>query len=190
MRAPSIPALASILASALSLAGCATLPGTQATPFLPPGVFGVYQDNDVGAINFAAWALASPGNTRGNPIEAARSVIAMEYLAGELSENPRWVGMDAAVKFRMRQARDDVRRTVGIRPDAPPQLVVNVMLQFVADLQVGNRPAAMQVLNAPVFSQPPPATLQVLANLPYVQSANLATARAEEQSFPSGGVRG
>ena len=140
------------LVLALVLAGCATLPATQETPYLPPGVFGVYQDNDTGAINTAAWAFASPANTRGNPAEAARAVIALEYLPGELIENPRWVGMDYLVKRRLDIARSDVRAVLGIRPDAPPQLVVNAMLALFTDLQTGNQPAVMQVLGSGLFT--------------------------------------
>ncbi len=183
MRTPSI------LLLSLCLAGCATLPATPRTPFLPPGVFGVYEDNDVGALNQSSWALASAANTRGNPIDAARAIIAMEYLPGELAENPRWISMDTSVKQRMAMARDDVRRAAGIRPDAPPQLVVNVLLQLAWDLQMGNQAAALQVLAAPIFINLPPMTLQILSNLPYVQTANLATSRAQSQAFPGGGAR-
>ncbi len=181
------PLTLSILAVCLS--ACATLPATQRTPYLPPGVFGTYEDNDTGAINNAAWAFASPANTRGNPAEAARAVVALEYLPGELQENPRWVAMDSAIKLRMGQARDQLRQILGIRPDAPPQVVVNVMLALGLDLQTGNQPAAMQVLTSPIFTLPPERTLQILSNLPYVQEANLATTRAEDQSFPTSGLR-
>ena len=84
-------------------------------PSLPPGVFGVYLDNDTGAINFSAWAFSSPANTRANPAEATRAVIALEYLPGELTENPRWVGIDSLVKMRLGGARDDLRRILGFR---------------------------------------------------------------------------
>jgi hypothetical protein len=173
----------------LAFAGCATLPATQRTPFLPPGVYGVYEDNDIGALNQSSWALASPANTKDNPIDAARAIIALEYLPGELTQNPRWVGMDAAIKSRMGVARGEMRQIVGIRPDAPPQLVVNALLQLSWDLQIGDQAAAMQVLSSAVFMKPPAETLQVLANLPYVESANLATARAQAQAFPNGGSR-
>jgi hypothetical protein len=175
---------------AVCAAACATLPSTQRTPFLPPGVYGTYQDNDIGAINQSAWAFASPANTRGNPAEAAKAVVALEYLAGELRENPRWIGMDAAVKLHMGRARDELRQILGIRPDAPPQIVVNTLLALGLDLQTGNQPAAMQVLASPLFTQPPERTLLLLSNLPYVQEANLATSRAEGQSFPVADVRG
>src|SRR3978361_422037 len=116
------------LVLAVGLAGCATLPATPQTPYLPPSVFGVYEDNDTGAINMAAWAFASPANTRGNPAEAARAVGALQYLPAELTANPRWAGMDDLVKRRLGIARDEVRRVLGIRPDAPSQFVVNAML--------------------------------------------------------------
>ncbi len=168
---------------ALCLTACATLPSTQQTPFLPPSTFGIYQDNGTGAINQSAWAFASSANTRGNPIEAAKAVIALEYLSGELRENPRWISMDQAIKLRMALARDDLRQILGIRPDVPPQVVVNTLLALTFDLQSGNMPAAMQVLASPAFTQSPEQTLQVLSNLPYVQQANLATSRAASQSF-------
>jgi hypothetical protein len=180
----------SLLLLTMSLAACATLPGTQRTPFLPPGVYGVYEDNDIGAINQSAWAFASPANTRGNPVEAAKAVVALEYLAGELRENPRWVGMDAAIKLHMGRARDELRRILGIRPDVPPQVIVNTLLALGLNLQTGNQEAAMEVLSSPIFTQPPEQTLRILANLPYVQEANLATSRAEGQSFPPGDARG
>lgn len=170
---------------ALVLGGCATLPATQDTPYLPPGVFGVYQDNDTGAINTAAWAFASPTNTRGNPAEAARAIIALEYLPGELTENPRWVGMDSLVKRRLGIARKDVRVVLGIRPEAPPQFVVNAMLALFIDLQVGDRAAVTQVLSSGLFIYPADQTLRILSDLPYVQTANLATSRVANQTFVS-----
>ncbi|WP_158926869.1 hypothetical protein [Acidisphaera sp. S103] len=175
---------------AFGLTACATLPGTERTPFLPAGVYGVYQDNDTGAINHAAWAFASPANTRNNPVDAAKAVVALEYLSGELRENPRWIGIDSSVDVHIGRARDQLREILGIRPDAPPQVVVNTLLALSWDLQIGNQPGAMQVLASPLFTRPPAQTLQVLANLPYVQEANVATAQAADESSADGGWRG
>jgi hypothetical protein len=174
---------------AFALNGCATLPAAQRTAYLPPSVFGVYQDNDTGAINLAAWAFASSANTRGNPAEAARAVVALEYLPAELTANPRWVGMDDLVKRRLGIARDEVRGVLGIRPDAPSQLVVNAMLALFIDLQSGDRAAVMQVLASGLFTFPPEQTLQVLTDLPYVQAANLATLRVANQTLVSDALR-
>jgi len=175
---------------ALCLAACATLPATEQTPFLPAGVYGVYQDNGTGAISQASWAFASPANTRNNPVDAAKAVVALEYLSGELRENPRWIGIDSSVDVHIGRARDQLRQILGIRPDAPPQIVVNTLLALAWDLRFGNQPAAMQVLASPLFTRPPAQTLQILSNLPYVQEANLATTRAANESLPNGGWRG
>src|SRR5579859_6848974 len=71
----------------LPLAACAA----KAVNELPAGFYGTYQDNDVGAINQSSWAWASPGRTAGNPLEAIKAVIAIDWLTDELEVNPRWV---------------------------------------------------------------------------------------------------
>ncbi len=177
-----------VLVLVLVLTGCTVAPPRPAPPRLPPGVFGTYLDNDTGAINQSAWAFASAGAVRGNPIEAARAIIALEYLPAELMLNPRWAGMDSLVKQRLELARIAVRQAVGIRPDAPPQLVVNALLAFIDDLLADNRAAALQALASPVFMQPPDLTFQTLSNLPYQQQANLATARVQQQAFSGAGL--
>ena len=170
----------------LPLAACGSLPATRNTPYLPPGVFGVFEDNDVGAINFAAWAFASPANTRGKPFEAMKAVIALEYLAGELRDNPRWIAVDGNEKQRLVQARAQVRQSLGIRPDAPPQLVVNALLAAGSALADGDQADALKPLSSAVFTLPPDQTLARFANLPYIQSANLATSRVSDEVLWSG----
>jgi hypothetical protein len=179
--------LISLFGLGCCLAACTPMPAGQRTPFLPPGVYGTYEDNSTGAINQSAWAFSSSANTRGNPVDAAKAVVALEYLSGELRENPRWVGMPASVKLHIARARDELRRILGIRPNAPSQAVVNTLLALALDLQTDNSQAAMAVLGSPVFTNPPEQTLQILSNLPYVQEANLATARAEAGTFATAG---
>ena len=175
------------LSLALPLVGCVTPPSPANTVSIPPGVYGVYLDNDTGAINFTSWAFASPANTRGNPIEAVRAVLGLEYLAVELGGNPRWVRVDSLVDNRVKLARDDIRRVVGIRADAPPQFVLNALLAVSSALQTGDQAAIDQALSAPVFLRPPAETLQTLTDLPYDQMANLATARVAQQALYDGG---
>jgi len=179
------------LACLLTLGGCinVNVPPLP-TPMLPPMVWGQYLDNGSGAISFAAWAFATPANTRGNPAEAAGGIIALEYLSGELVENPRWVRIDSNVKTRLRQARDEVRQAVGIQPDAPPQAVVNALLGFVGDIQWGNQAAAVAMLSPPLFTRGNQATFDILSNMPYLQQANLATARVAAQAMYTGGISG
>lgn len=173
-----------LLLALLALPACGGPVRTYDTPDLPPDVYGINQDNDIGAINFAAWALASPGRLANNPVAAMRAEIAVEYLAGELRANPRWIEMSQATKSNMLHARQELRAIVGIRPDAPSQPVVNALLGAIGALQAGDRAAALHALSAPVFLHPPPRTLATYAALPYSRIANIATAQAADQAFP------
>jgi hypothetical protein len=168
-----------VMLSCLAMVACAVQPPPD-TASVPPGTFG-FLDNDVPAVNRAAWAFAVPARIKDDPATAARAAAAVDYLAGELSSNPRWLMVSPLTKQKMLQARVDVRRVLGIRPDAPSQLVVNALLAFAGFWSVGNQPAAMQVLASPVFTLPPQHTLQILSNMPYIQSANIATMDAARQ---------
>jgi hypothetical protein len=166
------------LLSIVWLFACAPVSPSIAPPVLPPGVFRVYEDNDVGALNQSSWAFAIPQRTHDDPIDAARAVIAVEYLADELPSNPRWVGMDVTSTLGMIRARKDTRRVLGIVQDAPPRIVVEALLRLTAALSADDQAGAIRVLGSPVFTRPPSQTLHILSNLPYIQSANIATLRA------------
>jgi hypothetical protein len=53
---------------------------------------------------------------------------------------------------------------------------------------VGDQAAATRVLTAPVFTLPPQQTLQILADLPPIRSANIASADAPNQMLPGGDI--
>ena len=124
-----------------------------------------------------------------NPVDAARAAAAIDYLAGELASNPRWIMISPLTKQEMVQARIDVRQALGIAPNAPSQVVVNALLQFASEWQAGNQAAAIQALAAPGFTLPPEQTLRALSNLPYIRSANIASIDAANQMLPGGGWR-
>jgi len=163
------------------LVACAPMLPSVVPPSLPPGVYGVYEDNDVGALNQSSWAFASPRRTHDDPIDAARAVIAVEYLADELPSNPRWVGLDVTSALGMVRARKDTRCVLGIVQDAPPRFVVDALLRLTAALGTGDQAEAIRVLGSPVFTLPPSQTLHILSNLPYIQSANIATLQAANE---------
>jgi hypothetical protein len=170
----------------LLVTGCAAIPPQPQPAQLPPGVYGLYQDNDLGAMNDSSWALAAPSRTASDPVEAAKAVLAVDYLADELQASPRWLLISPFTKQHMLQARTDTRRVVGIAPNAPPQLVADALLETIKTLQADNRPAVMQVLAVPVFTMTPEQTLQVLINLPYIRSANIATSEAAAEALSHG----
>lgn len=166
----------------LAVAACA---GEQRidTAQLPPAFYGRLIDNDIGAINEASWALGSTARTRGDPVEALRAAVAVEYLAGELNTAPRWLRMSPITKMQMLRARGEFRQALGIKPDAPAQVVVNTLIAAMVDLERGNPAAAQQALGAPIFTQPPQQTMRVLNDLPSLPTAHAATAWAESEAF-------
>lgn len=170
----------------LLVAACATQPPVD-TAVLPFAAFGT-MDNDVAAANQASWAFASAARTANNPVDAARAVAAVDFLAGELT-TPRWITLSPLTKQQMLQARLDVRRVLGIAPTVPSQAVVNAMLGFANAWQGGNRPGALQLLAVPGFTLPPEQMLQLLSNMPYIQSANIASIDAANQMLPGGDTR-
>lgn len=161
-----------IVASLLMLASCA--PPVE-TAVMPP-VSGLVDPEN--AIQYASWAFASPARTRGDPASAARAVAALEYGAGAINTSPRLQFMSPVINDEMLDARQAVRRVLGIPPTAPSQAVVNSMITVSLALGGGNRAEALAALNAPIFTLGPEQTLAVLANLPLVRQANIATSHA------------
>lgn len=169
---------------ALALAGCAVTP-RPSTAVLPPGAFGTNADNDIAAINTAAWAFANPARTRGSLVNGGRAVMAIDYLAGQLTSSPRWQFMSALTKLEMLHARTEVRAAVGIAEAAPSQAVVNALIMLTA---VPTKQTAEQVLRPPVFTLPPAEVVARLENLPFLPIANYASLQAAGQEFPGSGV--
>jgi len=173
-----------VVLAALLLAGCASIAPPPDTARLPPNAYGLFADNDIGAINLAQGAFADPGRTRNDPADAARVAAAVDYLAGELSSSPRWTAMSPITKGQMLQAREEVRQALGIAPGAPSQLVVDALLGAANAIAAGDRTAALAALRSPVFTWPPEQTLARLSDMPFLPMANVASQRAAQQRFP------
>ena len=133
--------------------------------------------------------LLGPARTYGNPVAGAQAVLAMDYIAGALNTSPRWANIEATTQMQLLQARAQTRAAVGIAANAPSQIVVNSLVAARNDLASGNQGAAAHDLDNPAFPQGGAHTVQVLANLPYIPMANVATQRAAGRTVPSGGER-
>jgi hypothetical protein len=85
------------------------------------------------------------------------------------------------VQQQMLAARFEVRRALGVPPNAPSQAVVDGLIGAETALVAGDLSAAEQALATPAFTFGPAATLQRLANLPALPETNVATQRAQFQ---------
>ncbi len=179
----------------LVLAAACLLPAACAggpQPFVPdtarlvPGALGSGFDPDVTAVNLAQWAFADSGRTRGRPIEGARAAASMDYIAGELYTSPRWAHIDAITKEQLLQGRQEVRVALHVVPGTPSQAVVDHLTTAANALASGDQATAIALLGSPVFQEPGEQVLQRLANLPYLQMANVSTQRAAGELFQDG----
>jgi hypothetical protein len=159
----------------LALAGCADITPPPDTAVIPASAALTWQ-GDFPAILHAQWAWADPARTHGLPAQGALAVAEVDYLAGALSSNPGYAALSAFAKMRMLQARADVRHALGITSDAPSQAVVDAMLATQAALDAGDQAGALAALSTPIFTLGAAPTLALLGALPYVQTANIATA--------------
>jgi hypothetical protein len=171
-----------LLLAALIPAACGPLPPPPDTAHLPPGVFDG-ADQDVPAVQFAAYAFSASSRTYGNPAEGAQAVLAMDYIAGQLNTDPRWAGLDDDTKAQLLEARDQTRATVGIAPNAPSQLVVDSLVTARNDLRADDQPGAAAAVTNAAFTKPPAETIQILGNLPYLREVNVATLHAADELF-------
>ena len=181
-----MPRRAAALLACLLTSACAVWqPFVPDSARLPPSTFGAYGvlDPDVRAVHQAQWAFADPGRTQGRPIEAIRAAASIDYIAGQFYVSPRWASISALTKQMLLEGRGEVREALGVRPDTSSQELVNRLAYAGNALEEGNTNAAESALGGPVFAQPGNATLQRLANLPYLQAANVSTMRAANELF-------
>jgi hypothetical protein len=176
------------IAACLAVAGCGLQTPPPDTAQAPPGAFGSNGDSDIAALNLSSWAFASARNLRNRPVDAARAVAAVDYLGGALSTGGRWITLSPIVQTQMLQARQQVRATLGIVPNAPSQVVVTSLANYAATLAAtGDQAAAGQYLTNPPFTLGVQATEAMLQNMPFLRETNIATQRAAAAAGNGGG---
>ncbi|HSU07217.1 MAG TPA: hypothetical protein VLI93_16765 [Acetobacteraceae bacterium] len=170
-----MPFRAAVLGTLLALGACAPSPPVD-TAQMPP-ISGLA--DPANAIQYSAWAFASPTRTQGDPISAARAVAAMDFAAGAINTTPSFQYASPIINDEMLQARQAVRRALGIAPNARSQVVVTSMIGVSLALAHGDRAAALTNLSAPIYTLGPEQTLALLTNMPFIHTANVATIEAE-----------
>ncbi|MCI0752741.1 hypothetical protein [Teichococcus vastitatis] len=156
------------------LAGCATDPAR-----LYLGGWGV---SVRGAALNAPFQFGDLSRWNGQPDRAALAVVQLEYLADEFSNSGYWsYRVSPLVTMQLQQARGEVRRTLGIAGDAPPEAVMNLLRQAAYSLQNGQRGSAEAALASPFFSFGPAGTLRALSSLPWLRRAAEASGAANAE---------
>ncbi|MXP65758.1 hypothetical protein E0493_20620 [Roseomonas sp. M0104] len=156
----------------LATAGCAApLPPLR----LPPAATGQFRDPLEAALRGAAAAFASPSSLRGQPARAALAVAQLEFLAVEIPAGRSSREFGSLVAPGLQAARYEVRGTLGIPSDAPPQAVIDALTAAAAAADPESR------LPATLFPAGGAGTWRQLGSLPRLPQANAATQRALRQ---------
>jgi len=148
-----------LLAVLLALAGCAENPSAN--------YLGGFGDPVRGAALYAPRNLGNTSRWAGRPAEAAVAAEQLEFLASELATNPRYAPVvNPAVVQQLNVARQEMRRYLGIAPDADPQVVITGLRRASDALHASSRARAEAALAGPAFTAGPAATLDRLAAMP------------------------
>ena len=169
-------------AAILLLVGCVNAeqpPQGYAT--LPADAVRGASDPTRAAIIGAAYAFGTPTSLNGQPAAAARALANYEYLATELPYGARWRGFSGTVSTELAAGLHELRRALGIAPDAPTQSVVQALYAASRTLNAGDRAAAERALSVPAVTAGGPTMLQRLTALPPLPHVAAATALAAQE---------
>ena len=177
--------------SHISAANAANVTGESSlisVGYLPVNQFEnlVYDDNpDLFCYNENPWTIGlylatrtfgHPSEMKGNPVQMALAIAALDALAGQLYTGVlNRYSIHAFSAMEMLQARERVRSVLGIAATTPSQSVIDHLLLVAEALQNGDQTAALQALRAPEFTNSPEQTLGILSNFPFIRIANDAT---------------
>jgi len=167
----------------LTLAACALQQPPVDSAVLPHYISGGMLTEDF-ALQLASYTLMDPVRCKNSPVDATRSLAAVDYFAGALQWNVRWPQISTLTKVLMLQARTEVRQTLGIRPETRSQEVVDRLFAAADALDRHDTAAARGALTSPNFTLGPEATLSRLSDLPYLSKANWAVQQADQEAFP------
>jgi hypothetical protein len=176
------PRLAALLAFAL--AAC-TAPGSG---YPPPALVSLPRDAVQGAgdptraavIN-TAYAFGTPASLAGKPEEAARAAANFEYLVIEIPYGARYRTLNAILQPQLEAGRVELRQALGVRPDAPPQQVIDALYAAARALQAGDPMAADRILSNQNFTGGGAVTLATLAALPPLPRVATAAVNTQQE---------
>jgi hypothetical protein len=170
-----------VLAVTLALAACAGSPPAEPAPPVPiqPGPTSA-ADPARQAVLSAAYTFTDTRIVADRPADAARAAAQIEWMAAALPGDPRWTGTVPTLFPALRQARAEMRQTLGIAPGASAVAATRGLVEAAAALDQGSRSAAVAAL-APVAPGGGQAVLARLDALPQMPRAALAARLAQDE---------
>ena len=163
----------------LGLGACAATP--VETAFLPEFRGFVSIDPVRHSIEQGADMLTHRNRLIGQPWEAARLVQALEFLAVEVPNGPRWTVMLPMAQLTLPAARAEWRQAFGIAPDARAQEVIDNLTEFRTAFAEQRPAAAPAALRAPLFTPGGQESLNLFADPPALPRTTRAMIDARQE---------
>jgi len=128
---------------------------------------GGFGDPVRGAALYAPARLGDTSRWDGDPAGAALAAAQLEFLAQSFATDPIWSPqISPSVLQQLQFARTEMRNALGIRQDAPPDVVIATLRQASFALRDGSLARAEAALSGPAYSLGPRRTLERLSHLP------------------------
>jgi len=163
----------------LGLGACAATP--VETAFLPEFRGFVSIDPVRHSIEQGADMLTHRSRLMGQPWETARLVQALEFLAVEVPNGPRWNVMLPMAQLTLPAARAEWRQAFGIAPDARAQEVIDSLTEFRTGFAEQRPAAAPAALRPPLFTPGGQETLNLFADPPALPRTTRAMIDARQE---------
>ena len=163
----------------LGLGACAATP--IETAFLPEFRGFVSLDPVRHSIEQGADMLTHRSRLVGQPWETARLVQALEFLAVEVPNGPRWNVMLPMSQLAIPAARAEWRQGFGIAPEARAQEVIDSLTELRNAFAEQRPAAAPAALRAPLFSPDGQETLNRFADPPALPRTTRAMIDARQE---------
>lgn len=135
-----------------------------------------------GAALNAPRLLGDTSRLQGRPVDAALAAVQLEVLADAFRNDLRWAPeVSGTARASVEAGRAEMRRAIGIAPDAPAEAVIAQLREAAEALERGSRVRAEAALGGPHFPAGGAATLARLSRLPFLPRVSEAAGAANQE---------
>ncbi len=143
---------------------------------------GGFGDPVRGAALNAPRLLGDTSRLAGRPAQAALAAVQLEVIADAFRTDPLYMHeVSGTARATVEAGRAELRRAIGIAPQAPPAMVIDQLREAATALERGSLARAEAALTGPAFPNGGPATLARLGRLPFLPRVSEAAGAANTE---------
>jgi hypothetical protein len=143
---------------------------------------GGFGDPVRGAALNAPRLLGDTSRLAGRPAQAALAAVQLEVIADAFRTDPRYMHeVSGTARATVEAGRAELRRAIGIAPQAPPAMVIGQLREAATALEGSSLARAEAALTGPAFPNGGAATLAQLGRLPFLPRVSEAAGAANAE---------